>query len=96
MSALYGARLIPLRPPIGNDGPDFEPIASVSLELYAQIAKSLATVDHDLSRSIRLAGDKGISEIQRSVRSQLNGCRAFTGRADQLQGGRILCDLPLT
>jgi hypothetical protein len=43
-------------------GSDFEPIAAVSLELYAQISKSLATIDYDLSRSIRLAGDKGVSE----------------------------------
>jgi hypothetical protein len=57
-----GVRVIQVRPPIGDDGHDFEPIASVSLELYAQIAKSLATVDYDLSRSIRLAGDKGVSE----------------------------------
>jgi hypothetical protein len=41
---------------------DFEPIATVSLELYAQISKSLATIDYDLSQSIRLAVDKGISE----------------------------------
>jgi len=41
---------------------DFAPIAAVSLELYAQISKSLATIDYDLSRSIRLAGDKGVSE----------------------------------
>lgn len=40
---------------------DFEPIAAVSLELYAQISKSLATIDYDLSRSIRLAEDKGVS-----------------------------------
>jgi hypothetical protein len=43
-------------------GSDFEPIAAVSLELYAQISKSLATIDYDLSRSIRLAGDQGVSE----------------------------------
>jgi hypothetical protein len=43
-------------------GPDFEPIAAVSLELYAQISKSLATIDYDLSQSIRLAGDQGVSE----------------------------------
>lgn len=46
----------------GTAGSDFEPIAAVSLELYAQISKSLATIDYDLSRSIRLAGDKGVSE----------------------------------
>ena len=67
LGAAYGARVILMRPPAGIDGPDFEPIASVSLELYAQIAKSLATIDYDLSRSIRLAGDKGISEESWSI-----------------------------
>jgi hypothetical protein len=60
--AAYGARPVSVVPSVGPDGPDFEPIAAVSLQLYAQIAKSLATVDYDLSRSIRLAGDKGVSE----------------------------------
>lgn len=58
----YGARPAPLIPFVVTEGPDFEPIAAVSLELYAQISKSLATVDYDLSRSIRLAGDQGVSE----------------------------------
>jgi hypothetical protein len=58
----YGARPVPVPSLVRTEGPDFEPIAAVSLELYAQISKSLATVDYDLSRSIRLAGDKGVSE----------------------------------
>jgi hypothetical protein len=45
-----------------STGPDFEPIAAVSLELYARISKSLATIDYDLSQSVRLAGDQGVSE----------------------------------
>jgi hypothetical protein len=48
--------------PVATAKADFEPIAAVSLELFAQISKSLATIDYDLSRSIRLAGDKGVSE----------------------------------
>ncbi len=67
LSAAYGTRVIPMLPSTGNAGPDFEPIASVSLEMYAQIAKSLATVDYDLSRSISLAGDKGVSEESWSI-----------------------------
>ncbi len=66
-STAYGSRVVRIRPKVGSDGPDFEPIASVSLELYAQIAKSLATIDYDLSRSIRLAGDKGVSEESWSI-----------------------------
>jgi hypothetical protein len=68
LSAAYQAQAAsqtPVTPLVASGataGPDFEPIADVSLELYAQISKSLATIDYDLSRSIRLAGDKGVSE----------------------------------
>jgi hypothetical protein len=43
-------------------GPDFEPIGSVSLEVYAQISKSLATIHYDLTQTLRLASEKGVSE----------------------------------
>ena len=42
-------------------GPDFEPIAGVSLELYAEISKSLATVNYDQSQAPALAAAKGVS-----------------------------------
>jgi hypothetical protein len=48
--------------PATASSPDFEPIAAVSLELYAQISKSLATIHYDLTRTLRLAGDKGVCE----------------------------------
>jgi hypothetical protein len=68
LSAAYRVQNVPQTPTAAfvtsgaTTGPDFEPIAAVSLELYAEISKSLATIDYDLSRSIRLAGDKGVSE----------------------------------
>jgi hypothetical protein len=66
LSAAYQAQAqvqsASLSSPAATTGADFEPIAAVSLELYAEISKSLATIDYDLSRSIRLAGDKGVSE----------------------------------
>jgi len=42
-------------------GPDFEPIAGVSLELYAEISKSLATVNYDQSQAPALAAARGVS-----------------------------------
>jgi hypothetical protein len=61
-AALQPLHARPAMAPGVTAGSDFEPIAAVSLELYAQISKSLATIDYDLSRSIRLAGDQGVSE----------------------------------
>ena len=42
-------------------GPDFEPIAGVSLELYAEISKSLATVNYDQTQAPALAAARGVS-----------------------------------
>jgi hypothetical protein len=42
-------------------GPDFEPIAGVSIELYAEISKGLAAVGYDASRAAEIAATKGVS-----------------------------------
>lgn len=42
-------------------GPDFEPIAGVSLELYAEISKGLAAVNYDQSQAPAIAATKGVS-----------------------------------
>lgn len=42
------------------EGPDYEPIAGVSLELYTEIAKSLATVNYDQSKGPEMAAKKGV------------------------------------
>ncbi len=42
-------------------GPDFAPIANVSLELFAEISKSLATVNYDLTQGPRMAAAHGIT-----------------------------------
>jgi hypothetical protein len=42
-------------------GPDFAPIANVSLELFVEISKSLATVNYDLAQGPRLAATHGIT-----------------------------------
>ncbi|HEX9376806.1 MAG TPA: hypothetical protein VGB19_11290 [Actinomycetota bacterium] len=41
--------------------PDFEPIAGVSLELYAEISKSLATVNYDQTRAPEMAAQRGVN-----------------------------------
>ena len=45
----------------GAMGPDFEPIAGVSLELYAEISKGLAAYNYDLSAAPGIAATKGVN-----------------------------------
>lgn len=42
-------------------GPDFEPIAGVSLELYAEISKGLAAFNYDQTKAPEIAASKGVS-----------------------------------
>jgi hypothetical protein len=42
-------------------GPDFEPVAGVSLELYAEISRELAASGYDQSQAVQLAASKGVS-----------------------------------
>ena len=58
MAAAQQAAAQPAAPAVG---PDFEPIAGVSLELYAEISKSLATVNYDQSQAPALAAARGVS-----------------------------------
>jgi hypothetical protein len=41
-------------------GPDFEPIAGVSLELFAEVCKGLAAHGYDQSKAAEIAAAKGI------------------------------------
>ena len=41
-------------------GPDFDPISGVSIELYAEISRDLATVDYDQAQAPALANAKGV------------------------------------
>jgi len=45
---------------VAGQGPDFEPVAGVSLALYAEISKSLALVNYDQSRAAEVAGLMGV------------------------------------
>ena len=44
------------------EGPDFEPIAGVSLELYVAISKSLAALNDDQSKAADVAASNGVAE----------------------------------
>jgi hypothetical protein len=44
-----------------STGPDFEPVAGVSLETYAEVAKGLAAYNYDQTMAVTLAGNKGIA-----------------------------------
>lgn len=44
------------------EGPDFEPIAGVSLELYVEISKGLAAYNYDQSKAADVAASKGVME----------------------------------
>ena len=42
-------------------GPDFDPVAGVSLELYAEVSKGLAEYNYDQAMAPQIAGTKGIA-----------------------------------
>jgi hypothetical protein len=46
---------------VPTEGPDFEPVAGVSLELYAEISKGLAAYNYDQSKAPEIAASKGVS-----------------------------------
>jgi hypothetical protein len=45
----------------GAAGPDFEPIAGVSLQQFADVSKGLAAHGYDQSKAVEVAMSKGIS-----------------------------------
>jgi hypothetical protein len=47
--------------PAAPGAADFEPIAGVSLELYAEVSKGLAAYNYDQSKAVEIAAAKGIS-----------------------------------
>jgi hypothetical protein len=42
-------------------GPDFEPVAGVTLEQFAEVAKGLAEYNYDQNMAVQVAGMKGIA-----------------------------------
>jgi hypothetical protein len=47
--------------PGATAGPDFEPIAGVSLELFAEVCKGLAAHGYDQSKAVEIAATKGVA-----------------------------------
>lgn len=45
------------------DSPDFEPVAGVSLEQYAEVSKGVAAYGYDQSKLVEIAQSKGIDEL---------------------------------
>ena len=52
---LFGKRTV------DTSGPDFEPVAGVSLELFAEVSKGLAAYGYDQSKAVEIAAEKGVS-----------------------------------
>ena len=46
---------------INVEGPDFEPIGPVSLEVFAEVSKGLAAYNYDQTKAPEIAATKGIS-----------------------------------
>jgi hypothetical protein len=46
--------------PAAGAGPEYEPIAGVSLELFAEICKGLAAYGYDVSKGAAVAATKGV------------------------------------
>jgi hypothetical protein len=51
----------PVAAAVPAEGADFEPIAGVSLELYAEISKGLAALNYDQSKAADVAASKGVT-----------------------------------
>jgi hypothetical protein len=50
-------------PPAAVAGPELEPIAGVSLELYADISRGLAEYGYDQSKAVLVAASKGVPAV---------------------------------
>jgi len=46
---------------IPQEGPDFEPVGPVTIEIWAEVAKGLAAYNYDQSKAVEIAAEKGIS-----------------------------------
>lgn len=74
-------------------GPDFEPIAGVSLELYAEISKGLAAFGYDQSKAVDIAASKGVDSHAWQValdgwNARITGNREVAQHFNRLYMGR--------
>ena len=72
---------------------DFDPIAGVSIELYAEISKGLAAYDYDIARGPEVAASKGVSaecwgQAMSGWNDRIKGNRAVAQRFNALYMGR--------
>ncbi len=70
-------------------GPDFDPVAGVSLEQFAAVSKGVAAYDYDQSRLVDIAASKGIpagswEEASRGWNSRIQANPAVAQRFNQL------------
>jgi hypothetical protein len=56
--------------PDGESGPDFEPIAGVALEQFAEVTKGIAAFNYDQSRLAEVAAARGIDPVSWETASQ--------------------------
>lgn len=58
------------QPGAAPTGPDFEPIAGVSLEQFAAISKGVAAYNYDQSKLVEVAASKGVDDASWGQASQ--------------------------
>jgi hypothetical protein len=61
---------------------DFDPIAGVSLELYAEISKGLAAYNYDITKGPEVAAAKGVCAVDWN--------QAMTGWNDRIKANRAV------
>jgi hypothetical protein len=72
---------------------DFDPIAGVTIELYAEISKGLAAYDYDIARGPEVAAAKGVSadsweQAMSGWNDRIKANRAVAQRFNALYMGR--------
>jgi hypothetical protein len=81
--AAMGAQTAQMAPPAAAAGTtDFEPIAGVSIELYAEISKGLAAYNYDITKGPEVAASKGVSAEDWNA--------AMTGWNDRIKANRAV------
>ena len=73
---------------------DFDPIAGVSIELYAEISKGLAAYDYDIAKGPEVAAANGVSaesweEAMSGWNDRIKANRAVAQRFNALYMGRV-------
>ena len=72
---------------------DFDPIAGVSIELYAEISKGLAAYNYDITKGPEVAASKGVSadswdQAMTGWNDRIKANRAVAQRFNALYTGR--------